>query len=207
MSNPPTQKKITRPSRAGGQASSPRRAIHAAIGGRQYQLVPLLLDGGAAIQCRYHGLRFDGGGACVHNPHGPSIPPRARVRAYPVIERYGIAWIWMGDPPAADPASIPDFSFMDPASHHTAGAYMNVAGCLRRRYYSLVKWALLSPLYWGLMSLAAYKGFFQLFTNPFYWEKTVHGLDSAAGPVATSEYVLHTGTVPNSDTALFRTRG
>jgi len=30
---------------------------------------------------------------------------------------------------------------------------------------------------------------------------------SAAGPVATSEYVLHTGTVPNSDTALFRTRG
>ncbi len=30
---------------------------------------------------------------------------------------------------------------------------------------------------------------------------------SAAGPVATSEYILHVGTVPNSDTALFRTRG
>ena len=26
-------------------------------------------------------------------------------------------------------------------------------------------------------------------------------------PVATSEYILHVGTVPNSDTALFRTRG
>jgi hypothetical protein len=37
---------------------------------------------------------------------------------------------------------------------------------------------LLSPLYWALMSIAAYKGFFQLFYRPFYWEKTVHGLDA-----------------------------
>ena len=36
-----------------------------------------------------------------------------------------------------------------------AFAYMNVAGCLRRRYYTLVKWALLSPIYWMLMSIAA----------------------------------------------------
>ena len=36
---------------------------------------------------------------------------------------------------------------------------------------------MLSPLYWGLMSYAAWKGFIQLFTNPFYWEKTEHGLD------------------------------
>ncbi|MFA7249268.1 MAG: glycosyltransferase [Dehalococcoidia bacterium] len=57
-----------------------------------------------------------------------------------------------------------------------AFAYMNVAGCLRRRYYPLVKWALLSPVYWVLMSIAAWKGFLQLFYRPFYWEKTVHGL-------------------------------
>jgi len=38
-----------------------------------------------------------------------------------------------------------------------------------------VEWYL-SPLYWALMSVAAWKGFLQLFTNPFYWEKTVHGL-------------------------------
>ena len=36
------------------------------------------------------------------------------------------------------------------------------------------------PLYWGLMSLAAWKGFCQLFTNPFYWEKTEHGLDMSS---------------------------
>ena len=62
-----------------------------------------------------------------------------------------------------------------------AFAYMNVAGCLRRRYYSLVKWALLSPIYWVLMSIAAWKGFLQLFYRPFYWEKTVHGLANRDG--------------------------
>jgi hypothetical protein len=55
--------------------------------------------------------------------------------------------------------------------------YINVAGVLRRGYPELVKYALLSPLYWALMSVAAYKGLFQLFYRPFYWEKTVHGLD------------------------------
>ena len=39
--------------------------------------------------------------------------------------------------------------------------------------------ALLSPLYWALMSIGAWKGFLQLFYRPFYWEKTVHGLDLA----------------------------
>ena len=40
-------------------------------------------------------------------------------------------------------------------------------------------WACLTvPLYWLLMSVAAIKGTYQLFANPSYWEKTVHGLAS-----------------------------
>lgn len=68
---------------------------------------------GDAIQCPYHGLQFDRGGACVHNPHGERIPPAAKVKAYPLVERYGFVWIWMGDPDRADPGSIPDFSVFD----------------------------------------------------------------------------------------------
>jgi cellulose synthase/poly-beta-1,6-N-acetylglucosamine synthase-like glycosyltransferase len=60
--------------------------------------------------------------------------------------------------------------------------YLNVAGCVQRGYFDLAKYALLSPLYWGLMSLAAWKGFLQLFYRPFYWEKTVHGLDNTQHP-------------------------
>jgi cellulose synthase/poly-beta-1,6-N-acetylglucosamine synthase-like glycosyltransferase len=37
--------------------------------------------------------------------------------------------------------------------------------------------ALISPLYWVLISLGAWKGIWQLLTKPHYWEKTLHGLD------------------------------
>lgn len=42
--------------------------------------------------------------------------------------------------------------------------------------YRLVKYALLTPIYWLLMSVAAFKALGQLITKPFYWEKTNHGL-------------------------------
>ncbi len=49
--------------------------------------------------------------------------------------------------------------------------------CWRRRYYFLLPYCLLMPGYWLLISCGAWKGFIQLFTKPFYWEKTLHGLD------------------------------
>jgi len=77
--------------------------------------------GGDRIQCPYHGLEYDGSGACVHNPHGSkNIPPRARVKSYPVVEKHKAIWIWMGDKPA-DPAKVPDFNVLDnvPELHTT----------------------------------------------------------------------------------------
>lgn len=63
---------------------------------------------GDEVQCLYHGLRFDSSGACTHSPHGDgSVPTRACVRAFPLEERYGFLWIWMGDAQRADPSLIP----------------------------------------------------------------------------------------------------
>ncbi|MCX6021685.1 MAG: glycosyltransferase, partial [Chloroflexi bacterium] len=59
--------------------------------------------------------------------------------------------------------------------------YASMMGCLYRGYYPLIKYNMIIVLYWYLMSFAAWKGFLQLFRNPFYWEKTVHGL--YRGPV------------------------
>jgi phenylpropionate dioxygenase-like ring-hydroxylating dioxygenase large terminal subunit len=74
-----------------------------------------LCDGGASVQCPYHGLRFDGTGACVHNPHGDGrIPQAAKVKSYPLVERWSALWIWLGDPARADAALIPEFAFNDP---------------------------------------------------------------------------------------------
>jgi cellulose synthase/poly-beta-1,6-N-acetylglucosamine synthase-like glycosyltransferase len=58
---------------------------------------------------------------------------------------------------------------------NAAFTLVNIAGCIARRNYEDVKWAMLSPIYWLLMSMAAYKALYQLIVKPFYWEKTVHG--------------------------------
>lgn len=56
------------------------------------------------------------------------------------------------------------------------GIYLNMIAVFRRRYYNLLLYALLNPVYWQLHSVAAYMALWQLFAKPFYWEKTLHGL-------------------------------
>lgn len=46
--------------------------------------------------------------------------------------------------------------------------YAGMVGALDRGRYRLVKYSLLSPLYWVLMSIAAWKGTLQLFYAPTY---------------------------------------
>lgn len=64
------------------------------------------------IICGYHGLAFDGTGHCAANPHG-TITTALRVRAFPAVERHDAIWVWMGEAAEADPALIPDLSFID----------------------------------------------------------------------------------------------
>ena len=73
----------------------------------------LCTDG--VIRCGYHGLRFDASGACVESPYSTTPPARVRVRSYPLVERDGLLWIWMGEPALADAATIADFGFMNDA--------------------------------------------------------------------------------------------
>jgi hypothetical protein len=54
--------------------------------------------------------------------------------------------------------------------------YVNMFAVFKRRLHVLVPYALLNPLYWLLHSIASFKALGQLFTRPYYWEKTVHGL-------------------------------
>lgn len=61
---------------------------------------------GNNIRCEYHGMVFDGAGKCVEIPGQPIIPASARVRSFPVAERDGIVWIWMGDVALADAEKI-----------------------------------------------------------------------------------------------------
>ena len=62
------------------------------------------------IQCGYHGLVFDREGLCVRVPGQEAIPPNARVKSYPVAERLGLIWIWMGEAEEADASEIYDLA-------------------------------------------------------------------------------------------------
>jgi cellulose synthase/poly-beta-1,6-N-acetylglucosamine synthase-like glycosyltransferase len=54
--------------------------------------------------------------------------------------------------------------------------FFGICGAIVRRNYDLLKYTLLLPGYYALQSFAAWKGLFQLFAKPHYWEKTRHGL-------------------------------
>jgi len=54
--------------------------------------------------------------------------------------------------------------------------YYYILGCIDRRNWSLIKYAVFIPIYWLLMSLAGSIGLYQLLVKPHYWEKTIHGL-------------------------------
>jgi cellulose synthase/poly-beta-1,6-N-acetylglucosamine synthase-like glycosyltransferase len=60
--------------------------------------------------------------------------------------------------------------------------YVNMMAVFKRRYYELILFAIANPIYWLMHSISAYKGLFQLVTNPFYWEKTNHGLSKVNNP-------------------------
>lgn len=87
-----------------------------------HRFVPLHLGTikGDAIECGYHGLQFDCTGRCVVNPHSKNTPAAARVKTYPVAEKDGIAWIWMGDADGANESLLPDFSRLHAAGPNAA---------------------------------------------------------------------------------------
>lgn len=58
---------------------------------------------------------------------------------------------------------------------------INVCACIKRKLWGILPYTLLSPFYWLLISIGGWKGALQLFSKPFYWEKTVHGLTGENG--------------------------
>ena len=68
---------------------------------------------GDTLECGYHGLVFDCSGHCVKVPGQAQVPSAPISERYPIVEHWGMVWIWMGDPALADPATITDFHWLD----------------------------------------------------------------------------------------------
>lgn len=68
---------------------------------------------GDTVQCGYHGLVFDCSGKCVKIPGQGQAPAAAGIRSYPLVERWGWIWIWMGDAALAGETPLADFHWLD----------------------------------------------------------------------------------------------
>lgn len=64
---------------------------------------------GDCVECPYHGWQFNGDGECVKIPSigkDGKIPPRTKIDSYPVQEKYGIVFAFLGDLPEAERPDI-----------------------------------------------------------------------------------------------------
>jgi phenylpropionate dioxygenase-like ring-hydroxylating dioxygenase large terminal subunit len=84
-----------------------KHQVHCAVGACIHR-GGALCDGqviGDEIECPYHGWRYALDGRCSRIPSAAAtdkIPSRARIDAYPVQEKYGLIFIFLGDLPEAE---------------------------------------------------------------------------------------------------------
>lgn len=63
------------------------------------------------LQCNYHGITFNGDGRAVKIPGQEIIPRKACVKSFPLVEKDGFIWIWLGDPELAVSEKIVDYPY------------------------------------------------------------------------------------------------
>jgi phthalate 4,5-dioxygenase len=74
---------------------------------------------GDGLRCPFHGWKFDATGRCLETPAEPAgskLCERVQQRSYPVVEKSGILFAWLGEQGKAPP--FPAFDcFAAPATH------------------------------------------------------------------------------------------
>ncbi|MEO7404078.1 MAG: aromatic ring-hydroxylating dioxygenase subunit alpha [Burkholderiales bacterium] len=64
---------------------------------------------GDALECPYHGFTYGPDGRCIRIPGVERIQEGIHVRSFPVVERWGWVFVWMGAPERAAAGALPDF--------------------------------------------------------------------------------------------------
>ena len=78
---------------------------------------------GGGLRCPFHGWKFAPDGQCLETPAEPlgsKLCERIKQRSYPVMEKSGVLFAWLGDEETVPPP-FPDFDcFKAPSSHSFA---------------------------------------------------------------------------------------
>lgn len=101
---------------------------------------------GDTIVCGYHGFRYDAAGNCIEVPSQPTCPKGIGVKAYPLVERGPLLWIWMGNE-AADESRLPPQAWVHDPTWACSKGYMHLAGNYVRLHENLLDLTHLSYLH------------------------------------------------------------
>jgi phenylpropionate dioxygenase-like ring-hydroxylating dioxygenase large terminal subunit len=87
------------------------RALENRCAHRQLRLTTGVVKGNDII-CQYHGWTYDGCGKCAEISHEigqrkDAKVPDIRIQHFPAQEKYGLIWVFMGDPELAEKTEIP----------------------------------------------------------------------------------------------------
>ena len=97
---------------------------------------------------------------------------------------WGLTLLWFAGKPAFIEALFPGpvlyAGLLCFAVGNFSMVYLNLISVRADRRPELLGAALLTPVYWLMMSLAGIKAVVQLLLMPSYWEKTAHGLSRVA---------------------------
>lgn len=94
-----------------------------------HRLAPLSIGRveGEDLRCMYHGVKFAPDGRCNEIPGQERISSKVCVRGYPVVERHGCIWIWMGRAERADATLIPNVIGPDNAEWAVLTSHLDFA--------------------------------------------------------------------------------
>ena len=85
------------------------------------------------LRCPYHGWKFDVTGQCTEVPsdeEGGKLCERIKLKSYPMVERGGVIWIYMGKPEHQPP--LPEWEFATvPASHSFSSKRVQICNWLQ----------------------------------------------------------------------------
>ena len=90
---------------------------------------------GNSVRCPYHGWSFDGSGRCTQIPsmEGKQPPARAKVDAYPVEERYGLVFAFLGDLPEDERPPLYEIPEVGKDGWRASAPVENVIHCYMER--------------------------------------------------------------------------
>jgi 3-ketosteroid 9alpha-monooxygenase subunit A len=63
---------------------------------------------GSGIRCPFHAWHWSGDGRCIDVPYAKRIPPAAKIRSWPTVEKNGIVWLWYDEKERAPAWKLPD---------------------------------------------------------------------------------------------------